>query len=93
MRVQLFARRDMRRYRERMRRLRERIIQLIREDESSGRAPAPISLHQLKFMSLPMPDWTEPLHCPPRRKCQLNRRHQRRGPASIDKGCEFDIQC
>jgi hypothetical protein len=78
MHVELFARRDRRRYRERMKRFHERIIQLIREDESSGRTPAPISLYQLKFMSLPMRDWTEPFYCPPRRKLQSNRRHQRR---------------
>jgi hypothetical protein len=79
-RVRLFARRDMQRYQERMRRRRERIIQLIHEDQSSGRIPPPISLPRLEFMARPMPVWVEPLRCPSRRKLHLNKlqRHHHR---------------
>jgi hypothetical protein len=36
-----------------------RLAELVRQDESSGRERPPVSLYQLKFMTLPMPDWPD----------------------------------
>jgi hypothetical protein len=77
--VELFARRDLQQYRERMRRRYERIIRLIHEDNQSGRIPPPISLPRLEFLERPLSAWIEPLRYPPRRTLHSNKpqRHHR----------------